>query len=266
MVTNTVIPVMAQAEESRTPIKHVIVIIGENRTFDHIFATYQPVNKNEKVLNLLSEKIINADGSPGDKYYKATQSQGSDTETYELNPPTQPYQVLPPALTGGPSTPYVCQALKITTGTSCDSSANEAAAQTVENGLASDYYQYLLTGGTGQASGVPDARLNYAGHDASHLPPGPYQLTSKSYPYDAYAASPVHRFYQMWQQLDCDISAISRSHPAGCLADLFPWVEVTIGAGSNGKAQPAGFSDRRFDLDGLLQHAARRCPLPEIAR
>lgn len=23
-----------------TPIKHVIVIIGENRTFDHVFATY----------------------------------------------------------------------------------------------------------------------------------------------------------------------------------------------------------------------------------
>ena len=27
---------------TRTPIKHVILIIGENRTFDHLFATYQP--------------------------------------------------------------------------------------------------------------------------------------------------------------------------------------------------------------------------------
>jgi hypothetical protein len=25
-----------------TPIKHVIVIIGENRSFDHVFATYKP--------------------------------------------------------------------------------------------------------------------------------------------------------------------------------------------------------------------------------
>jgi phospholipase C len=25
-----------------TPIKHVIVIIGENRSFDHVFATYEP--------------------------------------------------------------------------------------------------------------------------------------------------------------------------------------------------------------------------------
>ncbi len=25
-----------------TPIKHVIVIIGENRSFDHVYATYRP--------------------------------------------------------------------------------------------------------------------------------------------------------------------------------------------------------------------------------
>jgi phospholipase C len=27
---------------TQTPIKHVIVIIGENRSFDHVFATYVP--------------------------------------------------------------------------------------------------------------------------------------------------------------------------------------------------------------------------------
>ena len=27
---------------THTPIKHVIIIIGENRTFDHVFATYMP--------------------------------------------------------------------------------------------------------------------------------------------------------------------------------------------------------------------------------
>ena len=48
-----------------TPIKHVIVIIGENRTFDHLFATYQPVNSSETVLNLLSEGVVNGDGTPG---------------------------------------------------------------------------------------------------------------------------------------------------------------------------------------------------------
>lgn len=47
-----------------TPIKHVIVIVGENRSFDHLFATYVP-KPGETVNDLLSEGIINADGSPG---------------------------------------------------------------------------------------------------------------------------------------------------------------------------------------------------------
>jgi phospholipase C len=51
--------------KTATPIKHVIIIVGENRSFDHLFATYVPKNKKEGVLNLLSEGIINADGTPG---------------------------------------------------------------------------------------------------------------------------------------------------------------------------------------------------------
>ena len=30
---------------TRTPIKHVVVIVGENRTFDHVFATYKPTHR-----------------------------------------------------------------------------------------------------------------------------------------------------------------------------------------------------------------------------
>ena len=33
-----------------SPIKHVIIIVGENRSFDHIFATNQPKRHSEKVL------------------------------------------------------------------------------------------------------------------------------------------------------------------------------------------------------------------------
>jgi len=32
----------AKEQKTATPIKHVIVIIGENRSFDNIFATYVP--------------------------------------------------------------------------------------------------------------------------------------------------------------------------------------------------------------------------------
>ena len=63
--------------------------------------------------------------------------------------------------------------------------------------------------------------------------------------YYGYAASPVHRFYQMWQQFDCDVANATNWNPSGCLADLFPWVEVTVGAGTNGKPQAANFSTER---------------------
>ncbi len=65
----------------------------------------------------------------------------------------------------------------------------------------------------------------------------------ENYPYDAYAASPVYRFYQMWQQLDCDAAKATNRNGWGCRADLFPWVGVSVGAGSNGEAQPPGFND-----------------------
>ena len=55
-----------------TPIKHVIIIVGENRSFDHVFATYQPKN-GEHVDNLLSKGIVKPDGTPGPNYALSTQ-------------------------------------------------------------------------------------------------------------------------------------------------------------------------------------------------
>ena len=227
-----VAPLQAQ-EESKTasPIKHVIVIIGENRTFDHIFATYQP-KKEETVDNLLSKGIIHADGTPGPNYSLAEQFSAVDkhAEKFQVSPMNKSiYKTLPPPITGGPSD--VCTDNKVCT---------LADAQASENGLDPAYYQYLLTGGTGQASDVPDVRIQ----NVNDLPPGPFQLTSATFSYDDYAASPVHRFCQMWQQLDCNYFAYSTIwDQSGCKADLFPWVEVTVGAGTNAKTQAAGFND-----------------------
>jgi phospholipase C len=243
LASNSIAPALAQ--RTATPIKHVILIIGENRTFDHVFATYQPVNPNETVLNLLSQDIVKADGSPGANYTKALQYQGNDLRTYQLAPPKTPYATLPPALVGGPSTPFVCQLLNppVTTGTSCPATpANLAQAQAIENGLAPTYVQYLLTGGTGQTSGTPDKRIEYDGQNASNLPPGPFQITNASHPYDAYYASPVHRYFQMYQQFDCSATTATSGNPSGCRADLFPWVEVSVGVGQNGKAPPVPFT------------------------
>jgi len=208
-----------------TPIKHVIVIIGENRTFDHLFATYQPVNSRESVLNLLSEKIVNADGTPGANYSSVTQNQAMDTaavqQTYLNSPPkTGAYTSLPAPFAGGGPPPF----------------STVAEAITYENGLPPGYYKYLTTGAVPPSIiGKPDTRIYYNGNSVNNLPPGPYQLTGPLLSYDDYTESPVHRFYQMWQQLDC-------SKSTGCLNDLFPWVEATVGAGSNGQPPPANFT------------------------
>jgi phospholipase C len=99
----------------------------------------------------------------------------------------------------------------------------------------------MLTGGAGSGQMKKSADLRIA--NVNDLPPGPFQLTSKTFPYDSYAASPVHRFYQAWQQADCNVDYATVWNPSGCKADLFPWVEITIGAGTNGKAQPANFNN-----------------------
>jgi phospholipase C len=90
----------------------------------------------------------------------------------------------------------------------------------------------MITGGTGLNPYVDvDTRIA----NVYNLREGVFQLTP-SVSYDAYANSPVHRFYQMWQQEDCNVGYATASNPSGCLSDLFPWVEVTIGAGSDGSS------------------------------
>ena len=226
VIANLGTPLPVSAQNTRTPIQHVIVIIGENRTFDHVFATYQP-RHGERVSNLLSKGIVNPDGTPGPNFFLARQSSATDTsaEGFQLNPSNNvAYSVFPPVLAGGYSAaPF----------------PDVATAKFYENGLPDDYYVYLTTGGTGLAHGAVDTRVP----NATSLSSGPFQITSATHPYDAYDNSPVHRFYQMWQQFDCNAANATSGNPSGCQGDLFPWVEDTIGAGSNGFAQPAGFSD-----------------------
>ncbi len=66
-----------------TPIQHVIIIIGENRTFDHVYATYK-AKHGQKVSNLLFRRIINADGTPGVNYLESAQYSAVDTATFDL--------------------------------------------------------------------------------------------------------------------------------------------------------------------------------------
>jgi phospholipase C len=147
----------------------------------------------------------------------------TDTSTYSIHPgKTGPYATLEPITTSGApsSAPFT----------------SAAAAEAVEPALPLDYYPFLADGGTGLPSGTTiDTRF------PTDLPNGPFDITHYV-SYDAYTGSPVHRFFQMWQQLDCNVSVATTNNPSGCLNDLFAWVEATVGAGSNGSPQTAGYN------------------------
>ncbi|MDB5909325.1 MAG: phosphoesterase [Massilia sp.] len=150
-----------------TPIEHVIVLVGENRTFDNLYGTYTPP-AGQTVANLLSKKIVNRDGSPGPRYRDAAQSQGESTGAYTPEPaPNGAYVTLP---------------------------------------------QPYAAGAFGQRQDVPDARF------PADLPNGPFPIT-RYVSYGAHTGDPVHRFFQMWQQVN------------GGRNDMFVWVAEQTGAG-----------------------------------
>jgi phospholipase C len=197
--------------KTETPIKHVIIIVGENRSFDHIFATYEPRHRDERVLNLLSERIINEDGSPGPNFAKAHQFKivsapnggkffsSADMANKEL------YTTLPaPDLGGvGPVSPYAA-ILSIPGG---------------NPGLPHQDQFLFATGGTGLSVTLgPDTRIT----NVNSLPPGPFQMTGPTMPLDAFTGDTIHQYFQMVQQVDCAIDAehVSRDNPTGCLHDL----------------------------------------------
>jgi phospholipase C len=159
-------------DTTTTPIKHVIVIIGENHSFDNVFGVFQPPRK-QTVNNLLSEGIVTCNGQSGPNVGLAQQQQATDTTTYSINPTqTSPYTTLPQPSTGS---------------------------------------------ALGQPQNVPDTRF------PANLPNAPYQIT-KYVPYvDSFIGSPVHRFYQEWQQVDEGKN------------DLYTWVANT--AATNGALQ-----------------------------
>ena len=91
------------AFHTRTPIKHLIVVVGENVTFDTLFGTYVPKRPHESVSNLLSKHIVNVDGTPGPRYFEAVQFQETNLHgRYTVDPiPLAPYERLPqPTLIG----------------------------------------------------------------------------------------------------------------------------------------------------------------------
>jgi len=227
------------AIKTATPIKHVIIIVGENRSFDHLFATYVPKKKSEKVLNLLSEGIVNADGSPGPNFAKAHQFKitsapnggkyfsSADLANKEL------YSTLPPPdLAGvGAVSPYAA-ILGIPGG---------------DPGLPPQDQFLFATGGSGlNVTLGPDVRIT----NVNTLPPGPFQLTGPTMPYDAFTGDTIHQYFQMVQQVDCAIDAehVSKDNPTGCLHDLQSAVTTTFSTPPTGTPHDTGQTMAFFNI------------------
>jgi phospholipase C len=229
----------APGAKTASPIKHVIIIVGENRSFDHVFATYVPKSRGENVLNLLSQGIIHADGSPGPNFAKAHQ--------YKIvSPPNagkffssaamaqkQLYATLPPPDVAGVGavSPYAA-ILGIPGG---------------DPGLPPADQFLFATGGSGLAFTLgPDTRIT----NVNTLPPGPFQLTGPMMPFDAFTGDTIHQYFQMVQQVDCAIDRehVSRDNPTGCLHDLQSAITTTYSTPPTGTPHDTGQTMAFFNM------------------
>ena len=206
-----------------TPIKHLIVLIGENRTYDHVFATYDPKHGHE-VGNLLARGIVRADGSPGPnaaaaKQFSVNTPFPSDSKYFisVAAADKTAYSTLPtPELNGAPNQPMPLGATA-----PFDNSVSNAELRTLEPSLEPSDLGLFRTGATGAADTTGlDSRVE----NATNLPNTVFQITGPNLPYDSYTGDTVHRFFHMWQQSDCNIANATPSNPSGCLNDLYPFV------------------------------------------
>ncbi|HET7886330.1 MAG TPA: alkaline phosphatase family protein [Bradyrhizobium sp.] len=225
----------ADRTHTATPIKHVIVVLAENSSFDHAFGTFRP-RPGQHIANLLSKGIVNENGTPGPNFSKAAQFTVAPQPQYFISAPdvskTAFATLPPPDLNGVPVAG---------SDTTPPPFASVAVARAAEPSLEPEDAVLLTTGASGitlkpettggQPNGVrnPDTRIL----NVTNLPNGPFQQTAKDgqghgLAYDAYTEDTIHRFFQMWQQFDCTLQHASRDNPSGCQADLLPYVITTF--------------------------------------
>ncbi|HWE25619.1 MAG TPA: alkaline phosphatase family protein [Myxococcales bacterium] len=239
-----------------TPIKHVIVIIGENRTFDNVYATYVPKH-GQSVSNLLSKRIVGADGSPGPNSGAARQFQLAriDPLTYfvdtkKLNAPGKaayaPFLPTPEA-GGAPPLAVTLQQLQHDPAPAAPPfdahTFSLAQLHTLSPVIPLGDLRLLTTGATGldnctadpaeppSACPEPDTRIR----NFDTLPNTTFPITGPHVRYDSYTGDMVHRFFHMWQQSDCSVTDATTENPTGCKNDLYPYVGIARGddSGSN---------------------------------
>jgi len=259
----------ADSVKTESPIKHVIILIGENRGTDHTFGVYKPRGKNQTISNLLSKGIVYENGSPGAHFSLAQQFSVAPQPLYYIGAPQKAKvaydnrgQMPQPNTAGAPSAqsasgaPFVPAVLA------------GVAALDPSPDFNANTDTILTTGFTGLAADSLDSRIPNAGI----LPNGPFVLQGPNISDDDYTGDTTHRFYQAWQQADCSAANATKANPSGCLNDLFPFVMATYNLndstvpavqGNFSEGNSMGFYDAEQEQASLLKTLADRFSLSD---
>jgi phospholipase C len=214
----------ASAVKTESPIKHVIILIGENRGTDHTFGVYKPKGRGQTISNILSKGIVNEDGSPGPHFSLAQQFLVKPQPLYYVGAPDRAKKLY--GSTGQMPQPNTNGApIGQSTSSPPFSPAFVAEAATLDPSpdFNDNTNTILTTGFTGLPADTLDTRIPGAGT----LPNGPFLLQGPMISDDDYTGDMTHRFYQAWQQSDCSVVNATKANPSGCLNDLFPFVMAT---------------------------------------
>ena len=239
--------------KTASPIKHVIILIGENRGLDHSFGVYKPKGAGQTISNLLSKGIVNEDGTPGPNFKQAQQFSVAAQPSYFIGAPAMsksPYggpNLMPQPNTNGAPTAQSASGAPFTS----------IAIASAEADIARGSLDLLTTGATGLPDGVTDTRVPGAGTLAGSFPMMGPLLTD-----DDYTGDTTHRFYQDWQQEDCSNSNVTKSNTSGCLADLFPFVMATYAVNFS-MGNSMGFYNAQQGQVPILKELADRFTLSD---
>jgi phospholipase C len=254
---------------TQSPIKHVIILIGENRGTDHTFGVYKPQGRGQTIANILSKGIVNEDGSPGPNFALAQQFQVKPQTAYYVGAPDKAKtaygsrgQMPQPNTNGAPVADSA-------TGAPFIPAVLAAAAKIDPSPDFNPLTDTILTTGfTSLASDSLDTRIPNAGI----LPNGPFVLQGTNISDDDYTGDMTHRFYQAWQQSDCSVANATKANPTGCLNDLFPFVMSTYDLndsktpavqGNFSEGNEMGFYDAEQEEASTLKTLADRFSLSD---
>src|SRR5580700_2260985 len=262
-------PDAADAVKTESPIKHVIILIGENRGTDHTFGVYKPKGAGQTISNILSKGIVNEDGSPGPKFSLAQQflvtpqplyyvgapdtAKAAYGSTGQMPQPNTNGATITQSETGAPfAPPFLAELAAIDPSPDFNPLTNSI----------------LTTGFTALPADTLDTRIPNAGV----LPNGPFALQGSNISDDDYTGDMTHRFYQAWQQSDCSVANATKANPTGCLNDLFPFVMSTYDLndstspavqGNFSEGNEMGFYDAEQEEASTLKTLADRFSLSD---